>query len=246
MLVPAPNSIEELLARAIAISGWRIEDVAASLSWSTPPDLRRAKGFIGRLLETALGAPENNRQGPDFDALGVELKTIPIRTDGRPVESTWVTRASLADAAEQRWETSAVRRKLACVLWVPIVTEPGVPPAERTLGSPLLWRPRPDEEAVLRRDWEDLMERVLLGELADLDASIGDALQLRPKGATARERTSATDPDGRLVMAQSRGFYLRARFTRGVLARGFGLPLAADFCALVGLAGSESSATIYS
>ena len=67
------------------------------------------------------------------------------------------------------------------------------------------------------------MERILHGELADLDARIGDALQLRPKGATAQERAHAVDEEGRAVMAQARGFYLRARFTRGVLLRGFGL-----------------------
>ncbi len=223
MLVAPPQSVAELMERGIQLSGRLVSDVAADLDWQVPADLRRAKGFIGRLLETALGAPAGNAQAPDFPALGVELKTIPIRADGRPVESTWVTRASLHDAAEQRWESSAVHAKLRCVLWIPVLTEPGVPPADRRIGSPLLWRPDSVEEAMLRRDWHDLMERILHGELADLDAKVGDALQLRPKGATAQERTHAVDIDGRPVMAQARGFYLRASFTRGVLLRGFGL-----------------------
>ncbi|MCO4762921.1 MAG: DNA mismatch repair endonuclease MutH [Myxococcales bacterium] len=211
------------MARAIELSGWTVGDVAASLDWDVPPDLRRAKGYIGQLLEAALGAPDNHHQGPDFDNLGVELKTIPIRADGRPVESTWVTRASLQDAAEQPWEGSAVQCKLQCVLWIPILTEPGVPPGARQIGSPLLWRPSVEEEATLRRDWQDIMERIMLGGLSELDASIGDALQLRPKGATARELAPAVDREGRPTMAQARGFYLRARFTRTVLAAAFGL-----------------------
>ena len=40
------------------------------------------------------------------------------------------------------WGTSHVRAKLACVLWVPLLSQRGSPPQERVVGSPLLWRPR--------------------------------------------------------------------------------------------------------
>ncbi len=221
--VPPPRSVASLLERAVAISGRSVAQVAHDVGCAVPADLRRDKGFIGQLVERALGAPAGNAQAPDFAALGVELKTVPVRANGRPVESTWVTRASLHDAAEQTWATSAVRAKLSCVLWVPVLTEPRVPPADRIIGSPYLWRPNAAQRATLQRDWHDIMERLLLGTADELSASVGDALQLRPKGRSADERAPAVDREGRPCLAQARGFYLRASFTRELLSQAFGL-----------------------
>ncbi len=218
-----PHDVDELLRRAVGLSGHCLGDLAQWLDVALPPRPHAAKGWIGELVETGLGAPAGSRPEPDFAALGVELKTIPVRADGQPTESTWVTRVPLVNAGHDTWRTSAVYAKLACVLWMPVQDAATAPLSERRLGSPLLWRPDADQEARLRADWQDLMELVMVGRVDEITGRHGACLQIRPKGRNARQLDPGVGVDGHLTRVHPRGFYLRASFTAEILARGFGL-----------------------
>ena len=153
----------------------------------------------------------------------MELKTIPVGPDGKPRESTYVTVVPLMGEAPAAWEQSGVRRKLARVLWMPVVSERDAPLAERVVGWPLLWSPSHEEEAALRADWEELMDMVCLGELEKIDARIGTWLQIRPKAANASARRWGVGETGEHVRTLPRGFYLRPAFTRRILARSYAI-----------------------
>ena len=211
------------MARAVALSGHGLGHIAERLEMALPPSPQRGKGWIGRLVEAALGADPGSSAEPDFSYLGVELKTIPVRKDGRPNESTWVTRVPLFDAADHPWERSAVRRKLARVLWLPVQGDTAVPLVDRRLGSPLLWSPDAKQLALLQADYRDLMDLIVLGDIDSVTADLGECLQIRPKGADSSERVIGVGPDGCVVPVPPRGFYLRARFTAEILRQGFGL-----------------------
>lgn len=180
-----------------------------------PPDLRRNKGWIGNLLETALGATAGSRPEPDFPELGVEMKTLPVDARGKPRESTYVCVAPLDGSLARTWEDAWVRHKLARVLWVPIVGDG--PPGDRIIGAPILWSPSAEEEAILQADWETLTEAIALGETWQLEGTRGRALQLRPKAAHAREMTWVLDDEGEWAQVNPRGFYLRPAFTGAIL-----------------------------
>jgi len=207
----APADVDELLARAKALGGRTVPEVAGALGVELPPDPKRAKGFMGQLVERALGACPRAGDGPDFPELGVELKTLPI-AGGRVRESTFVCTAEVAEAATLSWERSRVRRKLRRVLFVAVERQ-----RPWRYGAAWLWTPSPEEEAALRADWEELMGAIGAGEVEAIDASRGRWLQLRPKGATAACRVKAYDADGAPIWAPTKGFYLRASFTRGLL-----------------------------
>jgi DNA mismatch repair protein MutH len=211
------------MERAAALAARRLSEVAALAGWTVPTNPRHAKGWAGQLLEAWLGASAGSLADLDFQAVGVELKTLPVGRDGQPRESTYVCTVPLADACRETWETSWVRRKLSRVLWVPIEAAADLPIPERRVGTPLLWSLEPDLEAVLRLDWEDLMERVCLGELAEVSARHGTYLQIRPKAASSRSLRQAVGEDGRRVLVNPRGFYLRTTFTREVLRRNYAL-----------------------
>ena len=147
---------------------------------------RRAKGFAGALVERLLGASAGSTSAPDFAALGIELKTIPLDVDGRPRESTFVCCVPLREIAETEWESSGVARKLARVLWLPIEADRALPYGGRRVGSPRLWSPNTAERDALRADWEELAARIARGEGDRLSARIGRCLQMRPKAANAR------------------------------------------------------------
>jgi DNA mismatch repair protein MutH len=180
----------------------------------------RTKGKVGVLVERALGATGGSSATHDFPELGIELKTIPLDCRGRVTESTYVCTLSLAEADRAEWETSWVRRKLAHVLWVPVVGSDG----ERRFGSPLLWRPTAEQESVLRADFEDIVGAIGMGAIERLTARDGRFLQLRPKAAHGRVRTRAPGWDGDVLETVPRGFYLRARFTAAILEHPAALP----------------------
>jgi len=182
-----------------------------------PDNLLIEKGWIGQFIEQLLGATAGSLPEPDFPQLGVELKTIPIDQHGKPLESTYVSVVHLMNTHREQWQNSLVRKKLANVLWFPIVSLKGVPIQQRMVATPVLWSPTPQQEAILRCDWEDAMEKVMLGQLGQLNSRFGEALQIRPKAANASVLTDAIGPDGDIIKTLPRGFYLRSNFTQAVL-----------------------------
>ena len=217
--VPPPRSEAELLARADALAGRPLGDVAAEIGLAVPTSTRRGKGWIGIVVERALGANAGSMPEPDFRLISVELKTIPVGPNRRPLESTYVCTGPLAGGAAPRWQDSNVRRKLARVLWVPFEGDRTVALPDRRIGTALLWSPAHAEESVLERDWETLMDRVILGRVEEISAREGEWLQIRPKAANAAARRLAIGATGAKVPTLPRGFYLRPGFTAAILAR---------------------------
>ncbi len=217
MNVTPPRDEAELLARAQGLAGTTVGELASALGHSVPRDLRRHKGWLGELVESALGATASSRPVPDFTELGIELKTIPIGDDGRPRESTHVCTVALGDLIGQRWQQSTVRLKLSRVLWMPVETRGELPLAARRFGLPRLWSPDTRQESVLRADWEEHMELLTTGRFDELDARLGLYLQIRPKAANRRALTAAGDSGGAPAVTLPRGFYLRPSFTHTVL-----------------------------
>jgi DNA mismatch repair protein MutH len=207
----APRDLAELAARALALEGCSLSTLEARFGVQR----RQRKGRAGVLLERALGAHGGPGSGPDFPALGVELKTIPVDSGGKPLESTFVCALRLGDAERLDWAASSVRAKLAHVLWAPIVGARG--PCDPHVGRAWFWRPTPAQEQVLRADFDDLVGMVALGKVEALSARLGRWLQLRPKAAHGRVRVRAQGHDGEPLWAMPRGFYLRARFTAALL-----------------------------
>lgn len=215
---PPPTSEEELLLRARALAGRTVGEVAASHGVTIPASTTRAKGLVGQLAERALGADAGSLDEPDFRHLGVELKTLPVRADGRPKESTFVCTIKLAELPETDFEDSLVWRKLRRVLFVPVEAERELPLPGRRFGAPILWSPSPEEREVLQADYERIATLVLRGEVERITGHLGTYLQVRPKAADSRARSRAPDADDGFLWTGPRGFYLRTGFTERVLA----------------------------
>lgn len=212
-----PTTIDELLTRAYAIAGLSIADLATHLKQPMPTNLSRHKGWLGQLLEIALGATAGSQATPDFENLGVELKTIPVDSDARARESTYVCTAPLLQLQQSHWQTSWVCRKLSCVLWIPIVTSKETCLADRQIGMPFLWRPTTEQAAQLQQDWQELTDMICLGQVEEIAAHHGDILQIRPKAANGRALCWGINAAGEKFLTLPRGFYLRAHFTTALL-----------------------------
>ena len=212
-----PQTLEQLLSQAQSIAGLTFGELADELHIPVPPDLKRDKGWVGMLLERALGATAGSKAEQDFSHLGIELKTLPINAEGDPLETTFVSLAPLVQNSGVKWENSHVRHKLSCVLWMPIEGSRHIPLRERHIGAPILWKPTAEQERQLKQDWEELMDLIVLGKLDQITARIGEVMQLRPKGANSRSVTKGIGKNGEIIDTLPLGFYLRKEFTAQIL-----------------------------
>ncbi len=215
----APETLDELRARAERLAGRTLGDVARTSGVEPPVDLRRHKGWVGQLLESVLGATAASRAEPDFPGLGVELKSLPVDVRGRPLESTFVCSIELSQIADSEWSCSRLLSKLSHVLWIPVEGSRHLSVAERRIGSPIFWQPSDEEMGQLRSDWERLSLLIAQGRTEEITAHLGEVLQVRPKAAKGSSRRRTTDEDGALYDEQPKGFYLRSTFTRAIVAR---------------------------
>jgi DNA mismatch repair protein MutH len=220
-VIKAPETEAELLQRCQHLAGRTLGQVAAEMGLAVPENLQRHKGWVGQLLETYLGADAGNQAEPDFTGLAIELKTLPLNARGEPKESTYVCTVSLTESGSLQWQDSWVRRKLSKVLWLPVEADNAMPLSERYVGMGWIWQPSIEQEQQLQRDWEELMDRIVLGEQAEISAREGQYLQIRPKAAHSRIMARSLSEEGEASQINPKGFYLRSSFTRRLLATQF-------------------------
>jgi DNA mismatch repair protein MutH len=208
-----PTTESALLERCQAIEGFSFAQLAAHLNLCIPSHALQRKGWAGQAIERALGTNASTRSAPDFMELGIELKTLPINHLGKPAQSTFVTTIPLLTIHQQTWCTSQCFAKLRRVLWMPVEDDPNISFPHRRIGRALLWSPSPQDEKILEQDWLELSLMIGTGQLTEVDASMGQFLQVRPKAANAKCLCYGFDAEGNKILTLPRGFYLRASFT---------------------------------
>jgi DNA mismatch repair protein MutH len=218
-----PRDLSELQVRAQALSGLTLGELARDGGVDVPAELRRAKGWVGTLIERALGAQSGSRAQPDYPELGVELKTLPIDASGKPLESTFVCTIELSQIADSEWESSRLWKKLRHVLFVPVEGTRTLAVSSRRIATPFFFRPEGAEERALRDDWENLSLLIAQGRTSEITGHLGEVLQVRPKAARGSSRRRTHDESGALYDEQPKGFYLRPAFTHSILKRVFAL-----------------------
>lgn len=218
-----PPALEALLAHARALVGVDLAELAESLGLPVPSGRVRTKGWSGQVLEHELGVAAGGGRGPDFAALGVELKTVPVAVgaDGEiaPLESTAVCQIDPIGIAAESWESSYARRKLARVLFVALEVPAGARSVgERRVAAVCLWSPSPAEEERLREDFELFVRGYFRrGRAEEITGHLGIALQVRPKGKNAGDDRAGYDAAGNPTRVGRCGFYLRPAFVAGIL-----------------------------
>lgn len=216
MSTSSPQNIQELQTRCSQLAGRTIHSIAQELNLTIPKNLLHAKGWVGQLIETYLGTSAGNKALPDFPNLGIELKTIPVDRNTKPLESTYVCTVQ-TNQNVLYWRDSWVYQKLRQVLWVPILATPDLAIMNRVIGTPILWQMSEAIEEILRIDWEELMEMLELGHGKTLSAKFGTYLHIRPKAANSNVLINYVDEAGNNTKIVPKGFYLRSEFTARIL-----------------------------
>ncbi|AGH82183.1 DNA mismatch repair protein [Psychromonas sp. CNPT3] len=218
-----PQTTADLLHLCENISGYSLSELAQLANIPIPADLRHNKGWVGQLIEWHLGATAGSKPEQDFKHLGIELKTIPIDSQGKVLETTFVCSAPIINITGLTWEQSNIYHKLKCVLWLPVQGERQIPLKDRIVGNAFLWVASEPQNNALKNDWNELMDKVALGEIETISARDGQILQLRPKAANGRCLTDAYGKEGQLIKVRPRGFYLKKAFTQAIIDQQFKL-----------------------
>jgi DNA mismatch repair protein MutH len=213
-----PKTEDELISRCYAIQGLSFSQLAVRLGLEIPFNATQRKGWVGLALELALGTDASNKSAPDFQELGIELKTLPLAKSGKPAESTFITSIPLLAIHQQNWKSSQCYAKLKRMLWIPIEGDTDLPFEQRRVGCGFLWSPDALQEEKLAADWNYLTLQISTGQLETLDSTAGYYLQIRPKAANGKSLCYAYDSEGNKIQTLPRGFYLRSKFTAEILA----------------------------
>ncbi len=220
--LPPPKKIATLQQRAAALAGLTLGDLAQQHNGITlPSDLSHNKGWIGQFIEYLLGASAHSLSEPDFPHLAIELKTLPLNKKNQPQETTYVCQVPLQTPQYLYYEQSCVAKKLQHVLWVPIEADRTIPLAQRRIATPFFWQATKEQADIIRNDWEELMEYICLGKVAQLTARYGQYLHIRPKAAHTRITTPSIGQQGESITTLPRGFYLRTQLTQQILIHQF-------------------------
>ena len=217
----APLSQQQLLTNCRRLAGLSLADLANQTQSNLPLTPSQGKGWVGQQVETYLGATAGSKAEPDFVHLGIELKTLPLNANGQPQESTYVCHIQLMSLNQQRWEDAWVNKKLQHVLWVPYEASKSIDYQNRRIGQAILWQPTAQQSHQLQADWEEIMEKLCLGEQQELSAHCGQYLQVRPKAANSKALTKAYDEQGNICQTLPLGFYLRPDFTRNIIEQSY-------------------------
>ena len=213
------RTLEALLAHARALVGVELGELADGLGLPVPSGLVRTKGWSGQIIEHELGVSPGGARGPDFAALGVELKTVPVTPELTPLESTAVCQIDPIAIAGESWDGSYVREKLARVMFIALEVPPGARSVgERRVAAVRLWSPDADQERLLRADFELFVRGFFRrGRSDDITGHLGAVLQVRPKGRNAADTRDGYDALGNPARVGKTGFYLRPSFVAAIL-----------------------------
>ncbi|QDP73645.1 DNA mismatch repair endonuclease MutH [Legionella israelensis] len=212
-----PKNERELIDNYQQIAGLTFFQLAEQLGLDFPALPSQRKGWVGQAIELALGTTASNHSLPDFHHLGIELKTLPLGSNGKPTESTFITTIPLLTIHQQNWSASQCFAKLKRVLWLPVEGDTEIPFVHRRIGLGFLWSPTLQQTQILEADWTYLTNMICMGQLEEIDARHGEYLQIRPKAANAKSLSYSFDSTGKKIKTLPRGFYLRSSFTAEIL-----------------------------
>jgi DNA mismatch repair protein MutH len=213
------GTLEALLAHARALVGVELGELADGLGMPVPAGRVRTKGWSGQILEHELGVAPGGTRGPDFAALGVELKTVPVDVDLVPLESTAVCQIDPIAIAAEGWDGSYVQLKLARVLFIALEVPAGTRSVgERRVAAVRLWSPDVEQQRLLRADFELFVRGFFRqGRADDITGHLGAVLQVRPKGRNSADTRDGYDAAGNATRVGKCGFYLRPSFVAAIL-----------------------------
>lgn len=173
------TSVDSILEYARKLTGKSLGEVTF-----IPADIAndRNRGDLGSLVETFYfeHKPPTNK-GPDFEEAGLELKTTGVirnsKGEYKAKERLVLGMINFDEIVTENWDESTFLSKCQLMLILFYLYEKKRPVIDRRFVlDPLLFRASERDMSVIRRDWDFIREKVILGKAHEL--SEGDTTYL--------------------------------------------------------------------
>ena len=205
---------EAILQRAQEIRGIPLREIDKT------GRLKTGKGAVGTVIEESwFGYTPNPGAEPDFPEAGVELKVTPYvrRKNGiRAKERLVCNLINYMEEYDKTFQTSAFWHKCSTMLLMSYEHLVGRPKGDLRIDEAVLFSFPEEDLAVIRHDWQTIMEKVRAGRAHEL--SEGDTLYLAActKGVNAASVRRQPFSD---IPAKQRAYSLKASYMTQILDR---------------------------
>jgi len=213
------TSVESILKFAQLLTGKTLNEVV-----TLPNSVANSsnKGNLGGLVEAHFFELPPSTRGIDFPEAALELKTTGVlkKSDGsvRAKERLVLTMINYLKLVEEEWEDSVFFLKCKLMLILFYLYEKGIPAFDqRFILDPLLYKMSEHDEAVIRRDWEFIRDKVRQGKAHEL--SEGDTYYLGAcrKGAGGSDEVLKQQPFSG-VGAKARAFSFKPSYVNTLIS----------------------------
>ena len=208
------RTIDSVIARAKELIGRTLAEEYPEIEIS----VSKSKGHLGELIEEHhFGLEINNESRPDFENLGVELKTSPLRktTKGKLSAKERISLGMIDyfQIVEERFHTSGFWKKNEQLL-IMFYIHTAKPVIHRRFHLADLWHFSKSDLIIIEQDWNYIKTKVAYGLAHEL--SEGDTMYLgaATKGASKnslREQPNATEK------AMSRAYSLKTSYVNRII-----------------------------
>jgi DNA mismatch repair endonuclease MutH len=205
---------DDLLERASQLKGKTITEIFQG------EINEKNKGNIGNIIEShGFGIKNNNDARPDFEALGIELKVLPLKRLGDKSltvkERTKICLINYKKLIEEKWDSSHARHKLYRILFVFYEYDNRSPMQSKILDN-LLYKLEINEEPLIRSDWERTKKLVGDGYAHTLSESQNRVLAASRSGAGKLSEDQWPEQPNQIHSrtARQRSFSLKPSYTK--------------------------------
>jgi DNA mismatch repair protein MutH len=213
------TSVESILKFAQLLTGRTLDEVV-TLPNSVANS--RNKGDLGGLVEAHFFELPPSTRGIDFPEAGLELKTTGLlqRRDGtfKAKERLVLTMINYVNIVDEEWESSVFFLKCRLMLILFYLYDREVPSIyQRFVLSPILYKMIENDEAVIRKDWEFIRDKVRQGKAHEI--SEGDTYYLGAcrKGAGGADEALRAQPFSDLG-AKARAFSFKPSYVNVLIS----------------------------
>lgn len=185
------SSLESILAYAKKLEGHTLREECEGLGEIA--EHRRRKGSFGNAVEEYYFHYEiNSDPNPDFDEVGAELKTTPLKQlkNGKlsAKERLVISMIDYMSVVDETWETSSLQKKLDKILLIAYQYDKDLNPVDYLVRLVELWNVPPEDIPTFKRDWDTVVHKIKSGRAHELSGSDTLYLEAATKAANSKVR----------------------------------------------------------
>ncbi|KXB62566.1 Sau3AI family type II restriction endonuclease [Olsenella sp. DNF00959] len=210
-----PKSIESIIEYAVRLEGHTLREFIGLQSIDDP---HKRRGAFGDALEKDYFNLElNSNPNPDFEEVGLELKSTPLRRNSKgklsAKERLTVGQINYMDIVNERFETSHFLKKINDVLIVSYEWEKNISPVDYVVKLVFRWRIPEEDLPQIRHDWETVVQKIRDGRAEDISCS--DTIYLEAATKAANNRVTTEQPFSS-IGAKPRAWAFKRSYMDGV------------------------------